>query len=74
MQMQSVNQIASRPITWLWSGRFALGKVTEDLGLGKSLLALDLCARPGAKKDAFSQLLFASNEMERGRFSCESGC
>ncbi len=44
MQLQSVNQITSRPITWFWPGRFALGKLAMldgDPGLGKSLLALD---------------------------------
>ncbi len=40
--------VESRPVTWLWPGRIALGKVTllvGDPGLGKSTLALDLAAR-----------------------------
>jgi hypothetical protein len=41
-------QIASRGMDWLWPGRLALGKLAileGDPGLGKSYLALDLCAR-----------------------------
>jgi hypothetical protein len=48
MQLQSLNQVTARPITWFWPGRFAQGKLAildGDPGLGKSLLALDLCAR-----------------------------
>jgi len=46
--VQSINQLTSRPVSWLWPGRLALGKLAMldgDPGLGKSLLALDLCAR-----------------------------
>jgi hypothetical protein len=40
--------LSSRPVTWLWPGRLARGKLAifdGDPGLGKSLVALDLCAR-----------------------------
>jgi putative DNA primase/helicase len=43
--------LSERPqngIAWLWPGRFALGKLAildGDPGLGKSFVALDLCAR-----------------------------
>src|SRR5215467_12788375 len=46
--LQPVSQLASRTLTWLWPGRLALGKLAildGDPSLGKSLLALDLCAR-----------------------------
>src|SRR4051794_29857000 len=46
--VQAVGQLTSRPVEWLWPGRLALGKLAildGDPGLGKSLLALDLCAR-----------------------------
>jgi hypothetical protein len=46
--LQPVSQLASRTIEWLWPGRLALGKLAildGDPGLGKSLLALDVCAR-----------------------------
>lgn len=36
------------PLEWLWPGRLAVGKLAildGDPGLGKSLIALDLCAR-----------------------------
>src|SRR3954451_19327422 len=48
MQVQSISQLAVRPVSWLWPGRLARGKLAildGDPGLGKSLLALDLCAR-----------------------------
>jgi hypothetical protein len=48
MQAQPVSQLRSCPVDWLWPGRLALGKLAMldgDPGLGKSLLALDLCAR-----------------------------
>ncbi len=41
-------QIVSRNVDWLWPGHLALGKLAileGDPGLGKSFLALDLCAR-----------------------------
>src|SRR5205085_693544 len=41
-------QIVSRNVDWMWPGRLALGKLAileGDPGLGKSFLALDLCAR-----------------------------
>jgi len=40
-----------RPVDWLWPNRLGLGKVAileGDPGLGKSFLALDLCARLSA--------------------------
>jgi hypothetical protein len=43
-----VSELTPRPCSWLWPGRLALGKLAildGDPGLGKSLLALDLCAR-----------------------------
>jgi RecA-family ATPase len=46
--MWSVSQLSPRPVAWLWFCRLALGKLAVldgDPGLGKSLLALDLCAR-----------------------------
>src|SRR5881227_3238974 len=46
--VRAVSQLTARPVTWLWPGRLALGKLAildGDPGLGKSLLALDLCAR-----------------------------
>src|SRR5262245_59841386 len=39
--------LTSQPPSWLWPGRLALGKLAVldgDPNLGKSLLALDLCA------------------------------
>src|ERR1700729_3916589 len=43
-----LGDVASRSVDWLWPGRLALGKLAileGDPGLGKSFLALDLCAR-----------------------------
>ena len=48
MRLVAASDLDSRPLTWLWPGRMALGKLAildGDPGLGKSLLALDLCAR-----------------------------
>jgi hypothetical protein len=45
---RAFNQLAPRPVTWLWPGRLPLGKLSlleGDPQLGKSLLTLDLCAR-----------------------------
>ena len=42
------SRVTSQPLTWLWPGRLALGKLAmldADPGVGKSLLTLDLCAR-----------------------------
>src|SRR5690349_3540750 len=42
------SEITPRPVEWLWPGRLPAGKLTildGDPGLGKSFLALDLCAR-----------------------------
>ncbi len=46
--LSSVSQLQARPVDWLWPWRLALGKpaiLEGDPGLGKSLVALDLCAR-----------------------------
>ncbi|HZV04387.1 MAG TPA: AAA family ATPase [Gemmataceae bacterium] len=48
MQLCSIADLKERPISWLWPGRLALGKLAildGDPGLGKSLVTLDLCAR-----------------------------
>lgn len=46
--IQRLSGIVPRPVTWLWPGRLALGKLTMfdgDPEMGKSLVALDLAAR-----------------------------
>jgi hypothetical protein len=43
-----LDQVAPRPIEWLWPGRIVLGRLTLVIGepcAGKSFLALDLAAR-----------------------------
>jgi len=48
MHLRTISSLTPRPLTWLWPKRLALGKLAMldgDPGLGKSLLALDLCAR-----------------------------
>jgi hypothetical protein len=48
MHLQRVSELTPEAYAWLWPGRLALGKLAMldgDPGLGKSLLALDLCAR-----------------------------
>jgi hypothetical protein len=48
MVVQPVSQLTPRPVSWLWTGRLALGKLAMldgDPDLGKSLVTLDLCAR-----------------------------
>jgi hypothetical protein len=48
MRLQAASQLRSEPLPWLWPGRLALGQLAMldgDPGLGKSYLALDLCAR-----------------------------
>ncbi|HKB38211.1 MAG TPA: AAA family ATPase, partial [Gemmataceae bacterium] len=48
MPVQPISQLTPRSVAWLWPARLALGKLAlleGDPGLGKSLLALDLCAR-----------------------------
>ncbi|HTU93616.1 MAG TPA: AAA family ATPase, partial [Gemmataceae bacterium] len=48
MQLSAVGDLESRPVSWLWPGRLALGKLAMldgDPGPGKSLVTLDLCAR-----------------------------
>jgi AAA domain len=46
--LRPASQIVARPLAWLWPGHLPLGKLTifdGDPGVGKSLVALDLCAR-----------------------------
>jgi hypothetical protein len=48
MHVKPLSLLHSSPVDWLWTGRLALGKpamLDGDPVLGKSLLALDLCAR-----------------------------
>jgi hypothetical protein len=48
MFLRPLSELRSSEVSWLWPGRLALGKLAMldgDPGLGKSLLALDLCAR-----------------------------
>src|SRR5438105_10443783 len=48
MQVQPVSELTEEAIAWCWLNRLAFGKLAlldGDPGLGKSLLALDLCAR-----------------------------
>src|SRR3954467_10769866 len=48
MRLQRISQLTPQSVAWLWPERLALGKLAildGDPGLGKSLLALDLCAR-----------------------------
>jgi hypothetical protein len=49
--VRPVSSLTPSPIAWLWPLRFGLGKVIlldGDPGLGKSLVALDFCARLSA--------------------------
>ncbi len=46
--LQPISRLTARQIDWLWQAGLAFGKLAildGDPGLGKSLLALDLCAR-----------------------------
>jgi hypothetical protein len=46
--LRPASELVARPLDWLWPLRLALGKMAlldGDPGLGKSLIALDLCAR-----------------------------
>ena len=48
MRALRVSELTSEPVRWLWPGYLPLGKLVlldGDPGLGKSLIALDLCAR-----------------------------
>jgi hypothetical protein len=48
VRVRPVSQLISSPVTWLWPFRLGQGKLAMldgDPGLGKSLVALDLCAR-----------------------------
>jgi putative DNA primase/helicase len=43
-----MSDVTPQPVTWLWRGRFAVGKltvITGDPGLGKSLITNDMAAR-----------------------------
>jgi RecA-family ATPase len=46
--VQALSELATQPVAWLWPARLALGKLAVldgDPDQGKSLVALDLCAR-----------------------------
>jgi hypothetical protein len=48
MPITAANQVVAQSVSWLWPERIPLGKpviMDGDPDLGKSLLALDLCAR-----------------------------
>jgi hypothetical protein len=48
LELQRLSQWTPKPLRWLWAGRLALGKLAMldgDPAQGKSLIALDLCAR-----------------------------
>jgi hypothetical protein len=48
VRLLPVSQLVTRPLSWLWPGRLAFGKLAileGDPGLGKSFIALDLAAR-----------------------------
>ncbi|HEV3260770.1 MAG TPA: AAA family ATPase [Gemmataceae bacterium] len=48
MPITPADQVVAQPVSWLWPGRIPLGKLVimdGDPDLGKSMLALDLCAR-----------------------------
>jgi len=48
MPITPAQHVVAQPVTWLWPGRLPLGKLAlldGDPDLGKSLIALDLCAR-----------------------------
>jgi hypothetical protein len=46
--VECASKLEPRPVTWLWPGRLARGKLSVidgDPEIGKSLITLDLCAR-----------------------------
>jgi hypothetical protein len=48
MSLKPANQVVAQAVSWLWRDRIPLGKLAildGDPDLGKSLIALDLCAR-----------------------------
>src|SRR5436190_5379367 len=48
MPLKPASQVVSQAVSWLWPGRLPLGKLLildGDPDLGKSMIALDLCAR-----------------------------
>src|SRR5207248_10338898 len=48
MPITSAGQVVSQAVSWLWPDRLPLGKLLlldGDPDLGKSMIALDLCAR-----------------------------
>src|SRR4051794_10979761 len=51
LSLLAAGEIPRHGFDWLWPGRLALGKLAlleGDPGLGKSFVALDLCARLSA--------------------------
>jgi archaellum biogenesis ATPase FlaH len=78
VRFQPVSHFQSREIDWLWPGRFPLGKlviIEGDPDMGKSLMAMDLCARVSTGrpfpetvaswKPAFAVLLEGEDDVER---------
>lgn len=73
-----LSDVVSRPVEWLWPGRFAIGKLTllaGDPGLGKSFVTLEMAARvsagrpwPDRRAEAFPAgdviLLSAEDDLE----------
>ena len=54
MAVSSFDSINAKEISWLWEGRFALGKITlltGDGGVGKSMLTCDMASRISTGKD-----------------------
>lgn len=46
--IKALNDVESKPVTWLWANRIPVGKLTMiagDPGLGKSTLTMDIAAR-----------------------------
>ena len=71
----SLADVQPQPVSWLWPGRIALGKVTllaGDPGLGKSFVTLDIAARtscgapwpdaPGIKTTAGGVVLLSAED------------
>ena len=51
--LRCINDIPPQKLSWLWTGRIPLGKLTlfsGDPGLGKSLVTLDIAARVTCRK------------------------
>jgi hypothetical protein len=73
--MIRLDTVLPEPVTWLWPGRIACGKLTllvGDPGLGKSFLTLDIAARastgagwpdiPGARCDPGGVILLSAED------------